>query len=105
MQKTVTYGYGNADWGDLLTSYGGKTITYDAVGNPLSDGTWSYTWERGRRLKSMRNGSKTYSYVYNGSQLMAMTNRGNTIPCATGATSMTQRISSSTASEYRPFLS
>ncbi len=84
----------DADWGDLLTSYGGKTITYDAVGNPLSDGTWSYTWEQGRRLKSMSkngmtwnftygpdgmrtgrsNGTTTWKYTYNGSQLMAMTN-------------------------------
>ena len=33
------HAYGDSDWGDLLTSYDGKTITYDAIGNPLSDGT------------------------------------------------------------------
>ena len=47
---TVPYTYGDSDWGDLLTGYDGKTITYDAIGNPLSDGTWTYTWERGGRV-------------------------------------------------------
>ena len=31
----------------------------------LSDGTWTYSWERGRRLDSMTNGSTTWSYTYN----------------------------------------
>lgn len=35
-------------WGDLLTGYNGKTITSDTIGNMLSDGTWTYTWEHGR---------------------------------------------------------
>lgn len=26
----------DANWKDKLTSYDGKTITYDAIGNPLS---------------------------------------------------------------------
>ena len=25
-QSTIYYGYGNAEWGDLLTTYGGKTV-------------------------------------------------------------------------------
>ncbi|MFQ9053570.1 MAG: hypothetical protein ACLR5H_10870 [Oscillospiraceae bacterium] len=29
-----TYTYGNADWPDLLTAFNGKSITYDAIGNP-----------------------------------------------------------------------
>ena len=44
------HAYGDSDWGDLLTGYDGKTISYDAIGNPLSDGTWTYTWERGGRV-------------------------------------------------------
>ena len=40
-----TYTYGNADWPDLLTAFNGKSITYDAIGNPLNDGTW---WQHGR---------------------------------------------------------
>ena len=47
---TVPYTYGDSDWGDLLTGYDGKTISNDAIGNPLSDGTWTYTWERGGRV-------------------------------------------------------
>ena len=92
-KSKVVYGYTNSDWGDLLTSRGGKTVTSDAIGNMLSDGTWTYTWEHGRELASMSsggttwsftydangmrtsrtNGSTTYSYVYNGGQLSRMT--------------------------------
>ena len=99
--ETVNYGYGNANWGDLLTSYDGQNITYDTVGNPLSyyNGTrWSFTWEHGRELATMTNsgitwtntydangmrtqrtnGSTAYQYVYNGSSLSRMT-MGNNI--------------------------
>ena len=61
---TVTYTYGDGDWGDLLTAYDGETITYDNVGNPISDGTWTYTWEHGRQLAGMTDGT-TISYTYN----------------------------------------
>ena len=97
--NTYTYPEGTNVWGDLLTAYNGVTISYDANGNPLSDGTWSYTWERGRQLKSMTNGSTTwtftydasgmrtkrtngtttYSYVYNGSSLSKMTVGSNVL--------------------------
>ena len=36
LYSTNTYGYNDADWGDLLTSFNGHTITYDTIGNPLS---------------------------------------------------------------------
>ena len=36
IRATYAYGYSDDTWGDLLTSYGGQTITYDAIGNPLS---------------------------------------------------------------------
>ena len=91
--KTYSYGYGDSSWGDLLTTYDGSAITYDTVGNPLDDGTWEYTWEHGRQLSSMTDGTTTwsytydadgmrtgktdgttsYSYVYNGGQLSQMT--------------------------------
>ncbi len=66
---TVLYQYGDADWGDLLTSYDGNAITYDAIGNPTSDGVWNYTWERGRQLASMTSVSdssnpSTITYTY-----------------------------------------
>ena len=32
--STINYGYSSGSWGDLLTSYNGTTISYDAIGNP-----------------------------------------------------------------------
>ena len=62
---TTYYTYGNSNWGDLLTEYDGHTITYDTVGNPLSDGTWTYTWEHGRELIGMTDLDTTITYDYN----------------------------------------
>ena len=56
-----------SQWGDLLTSYNGTAITYDAIGNPLSyyNGTsYTFTWE-GRRLVGAVKGSSTMSFEYN----------------------------------------
>ena len=89
---TINYAYSNANWGDLLTSYNSQTITHDTIGNPLSDGRRTYTWEHGRQLATLTqdgvtwdftynadglrtkrtNGSTTYNYVYNGSSLSQM---------------------------------
>ncbi len=102
---TVTYTYGDADWGDLLTSYDGTQITYDGIGNPLNDGTWTYTWKHGRELSTMTDGTTTwtysydangmrigrssssgsYTYTYNGSQLVQMTAGSNTLYFTYGA--------------------
>ena len=30
------YSYSDAEWGDLLVGYNGRTITYDEIGNPTS---------------------------------------------------------------------
>ncbi len=75
---TDTYTYGDANWRDLLTKYNGKTITYDGVGNPLSDGTWTYAWNRGRQLASMTNGSTTWTYSYNADGLRYKKTNGTT---------------------------
>ena len=59
VQNTVIYGYDTGNWGDLLISFNGQSITYDGIGNP---GTWNgsaLTWQ-GRRLMSY--GSNTYTY-------------------------------------------
>ena len=32
---TITYGYNNTSWKDLLTLYDGQSIIYDAIGNPV----------------------------------------------------------------------
>ena len=35
------------------------------IGNPLNDGTWTYTWEKGRQLKRMQSVDVDASFVYN----------------------------------------
>ena len=63
--ETVTYEYGDANWRDKLTAVNGSTIRYDAIGNPLSDGTWTYTWQNGRQLQKMQKAGVTVEFVYN----------------------------------------
>ena len=63
--ETVTYTYGDANWRDKLTAVNGSTIRYDAIGNPLSDGTWTYTWQNGRQLQKMQKAGMTAEFVYN----------------------------------------
>ena len=51
----------------MLTSYYGNTITYDAIGNPLSWGDYGeLTWQ-GRRLESYTDSEseETFTYTYN----------------------------------------
>ena len=80
-----------------MVAYDGNTIDYEEnSGNPTGDGTWTYTWEHGRQLASMSNGTTawsftydangmrtsrssstaSYTYVYNGGQLSKMTYSG-----------------------------
>ncbi len=59
-----TYTYGDEDWKDLLTSFDGKPILYDAQGNPTSYLGHTLTWEKGRQLKSFDD--ITYTYNANG---------------------------------------
>ena len=62
---TVSYGYSEGAWGDILTSYNGAAITYDEIGNPISYyGNRSFTWE-GRRLVGATLNSKAISFNYN----------------------------------------
>ena len=62
--ETVTYTYGDANWRDKLTAVNGNAIAYDAIGNPLHDGTWTYTWQNGRQLQKMQKSGVT-AVVYN----------------------------------------
>ena len=62
--RTIHYTYGDSEWKDLLTGYDGKTITSDAIGNMLSDGTNTYTWKHGRQLATMTNSGYYAEYVY-----------------------------------------
>lgn len=66
---TITYTYGNEDWGDQLTAYDGTVTTYDAQGNPLNwrDGM-SFSWT-GRQLDSITKSDGTvvsFTYDANG---------------------------------------
>ena len=65
VRSTISYSYNNSEWRDLLTAYNGKSITYDAIGNPLSDGTWTYAWQHGRQLASMSKTGSSITYGYN----------------------------------------
>ena len=96
------FDYEDSNWGDLLTTLDGADIIYDEIGNPLVDETRIFTWKHGRQLASMHDGattwyftynsdglrtqrtnnSKTYTYVYNGSQLAQMTVDNNTLSFA-----------------------
>lgn len=71
--------------GDLLTSYNGVPITYDGIGNPLNDGTWTYTWQHGRQLASMNklDGSAQWSFTYNADGLRTQRTNGTRDYCYT----------------------
>ena len=97
--SSYTYAYQDSQWGDLLTNYDGDVIEYDSIGNPLDFFPWEFTWEHGRQLSSMykssatwsftynadgirtkrTNGTRTYEYFYNGSQLVQLKVDGNTL--------------------------
>ena len=63
-----TYTYGDSEWLDLLTAYDGKSITYDAIGNPAvwhnGTGDWNLSWANGRQLTEATKGSHVVSYTY-----------------------------------------
>ncbi|MDD2361556.1 MAG: hypothetical protein PHH84_01155, partial [Oscillospiraceae bacterium] len=47
-----------------MTSYDGKAITYDDIGNPLTYDGWTYVWEGGRQLKRMTKDGSVIDYKY-----------------------------------------
>lgn len=61
--ETIPYSYDDSNWKDKLTSYNGQEITYDAIGNPLNDGTWIYEWQAGRQLKRMSREGQALTYM------------------------------------------
>ena len=62
--QTINYVYGDAGWKDKLTSWNGKSITYDESGKPLSYKGGALTWDERNRLKSSRNGTAYVEYTY-----------------------------------------
>jgi len=63
--RIIPYVYGDTNWKDKLTSFDGKAITYDAIGNPLTYDGSTMTWEQGRRLASYSKTGLSVSYIYN----------------------------------------
>ena len=89
------YTYGDSTWKDLLTGFDGKTIEYDAQGNPTSYLGHTLTWEKGRQLKKFDNIEYTYNangirtskkvngvkheYTLDGTKILRETWGGNTL--------------------------
>ena len=63
--ESKVFTYGNANWRDQLTAVDGVVITYDAIGNPLNDGTWQYEWVNGRQLARIYSVDTDACFVYN----------------------------------------
>ena len=81
--ENVRYVYGDSEWKDLLTTYNGQTITYDAIGNPLNyrDGI-SLTWQKGRQLASYSDSNNNITYTYDASGMRT----GKAVTNSSGAT-------------------
>lgn len=83
LHNTLTYGYENAGWKDQLTSYDGKQIVYDEIGNPVQYDGKEYQWTAGRMLEKYTNEAYhiTYTYDQNGlRQRKTIMNRDTSAP-------------------------
>ena len=74
--EMVFYSYDDANWKDKVTAIGGKAITYDAIGNPLTYDGWTFTWKAGRMLASMmKTGTNAqFTYDHNGLRIKKVVN-------------------------------
>ena len=82
--QTVPYAYGDAGWKDKLTSFDGKPITHDTIGNPLTYDGWAYTWKAGRMLHSMARGGENpvtaqFTYDHTGLRVKKSVNGVDTL--------------------------
>ena len=65
LKSEKKYTYGDTNWKDMLTTYNGTAITYDAMGNPLSyRDSIKFTWKNGRQLAKISNGNNTITMKY-----------------------------------------
>ena len=69
--KTDTFGYTNSTWKDVLTSYNGQPVTYDAMGNITSFGELTYTWTAGRQLASLATDDSLTRYYYDSDGMLS----------------------------------
>ena len=75
------YSYTDSTWLDKLTAYDGVSITYDAIGNPLSyynGASYTFHWDNGRELASVVKGGVTTSYTYGADGLRTTKQYGTT---------------------------
>ncbi len=78
LQKTVNYTY-DSTWKDKLISYDGDSITYDAIGNPLTyRDDMSFTWQ-GRQMASANLDGTAVTYKYNADGLRTYKKVGSTV--------------------------
>ena len=64
--KTI-HGTFDSTWKDLLLTWNGVSMTYDAIGNMVKKGNTTYTWTQGRKLSTVNNGKKSqYFYDHTG---------------------------------------
>ena len=54
-----------------MTALDGTPVIHDSIGNPLNDGTWTYTWQHGKQLASMSKAEETITFEYNEDGLRA----------------------------------
>lgn len=62
--KTTTFTYANSGWKDQLIAVDGVELTYDEIGNVLTFGSRSFTWNSGRNLTQITDSTNIYSYTY-----------------------------------------
>ncbi len=102
VKSTDTYTYGNSAWKDQLTAYKGQTITYDAMGNPLSYRGKTMEWEQGRRLKKITgtNLTQTNSYDNDGIRTKKVVNGVTTEFYTSGSAILAQKSSDGTRLDF-----
>lgn len=68
--STKSYTYSSTGWKDRLTSFDGKAITYDALGNPIQYRGRRLTWGKLRQLERY----DTFNFAYNASGIRIQKN-------------------------------
>ncbi|MBR6951400.1 MAG: hypothetical protein IKH56_06685 [Oscillospiraceae bacterium] len=70
--SSKTFTYGDGGWKDLLTAVNNTNVTTDTIGNLLTDGEWTYTWQHGRQLSGMSKSGTTVNFSYDADGLRTM---------------------------------
>ena len=68
------------------TSIGGVTCTNDVLGNRLTKGATTYTWDAMNRMTALNNGTATTNYAYraDGMRVSKASTTGRTLYCYDG---------------------